>query len=73
MEVKIFTYNKEDEQVSQQIGITGDFFLDINEMRYRFGVERDGSLLLTLINGQDAKITSDEGYPAVKLIGYKHI
>jgi hypothetical protein len=25
--------------------------------------------MLTLINGQDAKITSDRGYPAIKLIG----
>jgi hypothetical protein len=56
-------------EVNTELKVDGEFFLTVADKRYRISIESDNNIMLTLINGQDAKITSDRGYPAIKLIG----
>jgi len=44
-----------------------DFILNVGDKRYRFDFDMDGNIEILLINGVDAKITSRNGYPAIKL------
>ncbi len=44
-----------------------DFILNVEDKRYRFNFDKDGNIEILLINGVDAKITSRNGYPAIKL------
>lgn len=45
----------------------GDFALVVDGSRYRFQIDKNGDLILPLINGTDARITTHNGYPAIKL------
>lgn len=45
----------------------GDFFIMLGGKRYRFSIDPDNSITIALINGVDAKITTHNGYPAIKL------
>lgn len=45
-----------------------DFILNVGDKRYRFDFDNNGNIEILLINGVDAKITSRNGYPAIKLI-----
>lgn len=54
---------------SSEVQITNrDFAIAVGDKSYRFQIDRDGNLILPLINGVDCKITAYYGYPAVKLI-----
>ena len=47
---------------------TDDFAIKIEDKTYRIDIAPDKSLVIALINGVDARITTSYGYPAVKLI-----
>ena len=48
----------------------GDFALVVGDKSYRFQIDKNGNLILPLINGVDCKITTYSSYPAVKLIKF---
>lgn len=45
-----------------------DFALVINNKSYRMQADRDGNLMVSLINGVDAKFIVDKCYPTIKLV-----
>lgn len=47
--------------------ITDDFGIEVNGNFYRFDIDNKGSLILPLINGVDVRITTLNGYPAIKI------
>lgn len=44
-----------------------DFILNVGDKKYRFTPDRYGNLILCLINGVDARITTMDGFPAIRL------
>lgn len=46
---------------------TDDFSIETKGNRYRFDVDKDGKLIVALINGVDIKIITCNGYPAICL------
>jgi hypothetical protein len=49
---------------------TDDMGIYVDDKFYRFDIDKNGNLIIALINGVDAKITTTQygGYPAVKLV-----
>lgn len=44
-----------------------DFALVVGDKSYRMQTDREGNLMVSLINGVDAKFTASNGYPTIKL------
>jgi hypothetical protein len=55
--------------MTNQIEISSpvDFALVVEDKSYRMQADRDGNLLVSLINGVDAKFVSSNGYPTICL------
>jgi len=56
--------------MTNQINISEpiDFALVVGDKSYRMQTDRDGNLMISLINGVDARFTADKGYPTINLI-----
>jgi hypothetical protein len=68
MQIKIKNYSGRKPEITGIDILNGDdFFLQVGDKEYRFYTNRNGDLVMVLINGHDVGITTYNSYPAVVL------